>query len=171
MSLPLDWRTFAVCRDADPEIFFPTAETGPALARANAEALAWCRVCPVRPECRAFAFAHLPEGIAGGMTARQRDALKRHQFGRQTGQRTTTRPVRSPSPLASDSATSVRRSTRERGIELLVTGASRAEVARRLHVSRRTVDRWATLPTVHPLLPPPVDTSGVITRREARRIS
>lgn len=150
LPLPHDWRHRAACRDADPEIFFPVAEAGPALRRANAEALAYCRVCPVVHECRAFAFAHLPEGIAGGMTARQRAALKRHQFGRASGP-TPDRHRPDPSPLAGRSGKGGQ--VRAVAIEQLIKGVPRDTIAREFGVCPRTVERWAARPEVRAHLP------------------
>jgi WhiB family redox-sensing transcriptional regulator len=167
----LDWRTFAVCRDADPEIFFPVGDPGDPFDPRNAEALAWCAVCPVRSECLTEALARVPDGVMGGMTAAQRRELLRYQLRRQAarlaGQRTPP-PVRSP--LAPDPGMTPRRArTRIQGIELLVEGRlSRREIARRLDVDTRTVERWAARPEVAPHLRTITTPSPGITRREAR---
>ncbi|CAM5280018.1 Transcriptional regulator WhiB [Streptomyces glaucescens] len=42
----MDWRHNAVCREEDPELFFPIGNTGPALLQIE-EAKAVCRRCPV----------------------------------------------------------------------------------------------------------------------------
>lgn len=65
-----DWRARAGCRDAHPETFFPTGSN-------PAEALSWCRACPVREACLDFALAveavtRSRHGIYGGMTEMQR---------------------------------------------------------------------------------------------------
>ena len=172
LPLALDWRTFAVCTDADPEIFFPVGDPADPFDRRNAKALAWCAVCPVRSECLAFALDQMPDGVAGGMTAAQRREVLRHRLRRQTarlaGERTPP-PVRSP--LAPDPGMTPHRArTRSAGIELLVEGRlSRREIARRVGVDVRTVERWAARPEVAPLLPEPDPSPSIgITRREAR---
>lgn len=71
-----DWRYRAVCRDLDPDLFFPTAESGPAFDAQTAKAKAFCRVCTARAECLAFALERVPDGIAGGLTAAQRRRLR-----------------------------------------------------------------------------------------------
>jgi WhiB family transcriptional regulator, redox-sensing transcriptional regulator len=78
----LDWQARAVCRDVDPELFFPSAEAGPAYARQVAAGKAVCARCPVRAECLAWALERLPYGIAGGLTERERLAVRR--FHRET---------------------------------------------------------------------------------------
>ena len=42
----MDWRHKAVCRDEDPELFFPVGNSGPALAQVAA-AKKVCNRCPV----------------------------------------------------------------------------------------------------------------------------
>lgn len=71
-----DWRDLAACRDVDPELFFPTAPAGAALAVAERRALAVCAVCPVLAGCRTWAVAEQPHGVAGGLTERARAALR-----------------------------------------------------------------------------------------------
>lgn len=46
----MDWRADAVCRDEDPELFFPTGTSEPALAQA-ARAKAICGRCPLQAMC------------------------------------------------------------------------------------------------------------------------
>jgi hypothetical protein len=78
-----DWRHRALCRDTDPELYFPTAVEGSAAYAEQAEAaLAVCRACPVLEQCRGFALAVLPDGIAGGMTPEQRRAARAGQAKR-----------------------------------------------------------------------------------------
>lgn len=72
-----DWRHRAVCRDEDPELFFPVGDTGPALQQI-AEAKAVCRRCPVQTECLAWAVdSGQDAGVWGGMSEDERRALKR----------------------------------------------------------------------------------------------
>lgn len=59
-----NWQARAVCRDEDPELFFPDL-SDTITARA---AQAVCAKCPVRPQCRAAASAKCePFGIWGGV--------------------------------------------------------------------------------------------------------
>ncbi|MEV2239477.1 WhiB family transcriptional regulator [Micromonospora sp. NPDC049891] len=71
------WRNQAVCRDYDPETWFPVGTSGPALAQTEA-AKAVCRRCPVRTECLNWALeSGQRHGVAGGMTEQEREALIR----------------------------------------------------------------------------------------------
>jgi WhiB family redox-sensing transcriptional regulator len=74
---PMDWRHRAVCRDEDPELFFPIGNTGPALMQIE-EAKAVCRRCPVMSECLAWALESGQDaGVWGGLSEDERRALKR----------------------------------------------------------------------------------------------
>lgn len=65
-----DWRSEALCAQADPERWFPDKGGNPK------PALAICAVCPVREQCLAHALANNETyGIWGGKTARQRQEL------------------------------------------------------------------------------------------------
>lgn len=67
------WVVFAACRDADPDIFFPST------AAQEAAAKAVCATCPVSGECRAYADeAREYFGVWGGAGEKQRRiALRR----------------------------------------------------------------------------------------------
>lgn len=125
-----DWRSRASCRNADPEIFFPTAEAGPQLEAEVAAARAVCGGCPVRPACLAFARERLPHGIAGGLTPGERRRLDRNK----------SRERRRPSQASPNGRSSL---VAEAGRAALRAGGSPAEVAREFGVSDRTVTRWA----------------------------
>lgn len=186
--LPLDWRARAVCRDLDPEIFFPVGDPADPFDARNAPALAACARCPVRAQCLDDALARVEFGVMGGATAEQRAELKRYRRRTRPAEVTvspsagqldvserTPPPVRSP--LALGPGTTVPRATaRARGVELLVEGRMRrVEIARHCRVSQRTVDRWAVRPEVAPLLAEllalrEAEQSRGISRREAARI-
>ena len=71
------WRSVAACRSADPDLFFPISDSGPALEQA-VEAKAICATCPVRRECLAFALrTKQVHGIWGGTTEHERTAVRR----------------------------------------------------------------------------------------------
>jgi WhiB family redox-sensing transcriptional regulator len=73
----MDWRHAALCKDEDPELWFPVGNSGPAVIQAE-EAKAVCRRCPVLTACLAEALDRgLDSGIYGGMTEDERRALKR----------------------------------------------------------------------------------------------
>jgi WhiB family redox-sensing transcriptional regulator len=67
-----EWTTQALCAQVDPEIFFP--EQGGSTEAAKRV----CVGCPVRSECLAWALVNRePFGIWGGMSERERGALRR----------------------------------------------------------------------------------------------
>jgi len=73
----MDWRHRALCRDEDPELFFPIGNTGPAIVQLE-QAKAVCRRCPVTDECLSWALESGQDaGIWGGMGEDERRALKR----------------------------------------------------------------------------------------------
>ena len=76
-SKDMDWRHRAVCRDEDPELFFPIGNTGPALLQIE-QAKAVCRRCPVIQECLTWALESGQDaGVWGGLSEDERRALKR----------------------------------------------------------------------------------------------
>ncbi len=67
-----DWRNHAACRDADPNLFFPTGSTGPALLQIE-EAKTVCRSCPVEQTCLAWALSTGQyTGVWGGQSEKER---------------------------------------------------------------------------------------------------
>ena len=73
----MDWRHRALCRDEDPELFFPIGNTGPALLQIE-EAKAVCRRCAVHERVPGWALETGQDaGVWGGMSEDERRALKR----------------------------------------------------------------------------------------------
>jgi WhiB family redox-sensing transcriptional regulator len=73
----MDWRHNAVCREEDPELFFPIGNTGPSLLQIE-EAKAVCRRCPVMDQCLQWAFeSGQDHGVWGGLSEDERRAMKR----------------------------------------------------------------------------------------------
>ena len=71
----MDWRHRAICRDEDPELFFPIGNTGPALLQIE-QAKAVCRRCPVVSQCLAWALESGQDaGVWGGMSEDERRIL------------------------------------------------------------------------------------------------
>lgn len=65
------WHRQAACRGMGPDVFFP------APGRTAQPARAICADCPVAQECSAEALAdHGLEGVWGGLTVGERDALR-----------------------------------------------------------------------------------------------
>ncbi|MEU9792929.1 WhiB family transcriptional regulator [Streptomyces sparsogenes] len=78
------WQRHAVCRDEDPELFFPAGNNGPAHAQAE-EARAVCRRCPVMQLCAEWALERrIHEGVWGGLIEAERRAILRKR-GQGTG--------------------------------------------------------------------------------------
>lgn len=72
----MEWRAAAACRDADPELFFPVGDAGPA-RRQERHAREVCAGCPVREQCLRWALAHGAEGVWGGTTTAERHRMRR----------------------------------------------------------------------------------------------
>ena len=75
------WREQALCRETDPDAFFPEKGQTPYAAQRV------CSVCPVRTECLADALARrdVAFGVLGGLTPRQRRDLLHAAGGALTG--------------------------------------------------------------------------------------
>ncbi|MEV0604538.1 WhiB family transcriptional regulator [Streptomyces sp. NPDC050315] len=72
-----NWRARAVCKEEDPELFFPIGNTGPALLQIE-EAKAVCRRCPVMATCLQWALeTGTDDGVFGGLSEDERRAMKR----------------------------------------------------------------------------------------------
>ena len=77
------WRSAAACRSADPDLFFPISDSGPALEQA-AKAKTICATCRVQPECLTFALrTGQLHGIWGGTTEHERAAARRRTLSEQ----------------------------------------------------------------------------------------
>jgi WhiB family redox-sensing transcriptional regulator len=73
----MDWRHRALCRDEDPELFFPIGTTGPAVTQIE-QAKAVCQRCPVVQSCLEWALTSGQDsGVWGGLSEDERRALKR----------------------------------------------------------------------------------------------
>jgi WhiB family redox-sensing transcriptional regulator len=73
----MDWRNIAACREADPELFFPIGNSGPALLQIE-EAKQVCRRCGVLDDCLRWAIdSGQDAGVWGGLSEDERRALKR----------------------------------------------------------------------------------------------
>lgn len=71
-------RARAACRDADPELFYPTAARGQAKTQQIADAKAVCVFCPVRPACLRWALEVRDDhAVLGGTTATERREMLR----------------------------------------------------------------------------------------------
>ena len=66
------WMSEANCRNADQSIFHSDEPAD------IAEAKGVCRDCPLTQECLSWAIDTKNEGVAGGLTHRERRKLSRH---------------------------------------------------------------------------------------------
>ena len=78
------WRDQAVCRDEDPELFFPEGFKSPQNLLQAEDARVVCRRCPVRAACLADAMrregaqgAGYRNGVVGGLLPSERHKLYR----------------------------------------------------------------------------------------------
>ena len=73
----MEWVHRALCKDEDPELFFPLGTTGTSTLQ-TAMAKSGCALCDVRPECLEWALATGQDsGVWGGLSEEERRALKR----------------------------------------------------------------------------------------------
>ncbi|BDT39633.1 WhiB family transcriptional regulator [Streptomyces antibioticus] len=85
-DLPVNtnWRAASVCKDEDPELFFPIGNTGPALLQIE-EAKAVCRRCPVMERCLQWALESGQEhGVWGGTDEDERRRMRRRAARKRT---------------------------------------------------------------------------------------
>ena len=76
------WRDHALCRDTDPELFFPVGTTGLALVAID-RAKQVCGECEVRVACLDFALeTNQDSGIWGGLSEEERRAIRRERAAR-----------------------------------------------------------------------------------------
>ncbi|MDX3854301.1 WhiB family transcriptional regulator [Streptomyces sp. AK02-01A] len=72
-----EWLRNAACVDADPELFFPVGESGPAAEQAE-RAKAVCHGCPVEKQCLEWALSTgRTAGVWGGTDEEERRLLRR----------------------------------------------------------------------------------------------
>jgi WhiB family redox-sensing transcriptional regulator len=71
------WLNKARCLNADPELFFPVGNTGPALEQIE-QAKTICRHCDVSAQCLEYAIKENQDtGVWGGLSEDERRSLKR----------------------------------------------------------------------------------------------
>lgn len=76
---PDEWRDHALCRNTNPDLFFPVGTTGVAL-ESIAHAKAVCEECVVTQECLDFALdTHQDSGVWGGLSEEERRVIRRRR--------------------------------------------------------------------------------------------
>ena len=72
-----EWRDLALCRDSEPNLFFPIGSTGPAIDQITA-AKAICGPCTVQESCLQYALQSNQEaGVWGGYAEDERRRLRK----------------------------------------------------------------------------------------------
>jgi WhiB family transcriptional regulator, redox-sensing transcriptional regulator len=78
-----DWRDVALCRDTDPDLFFPVGTTGPAIEQIES-AKAVCQQCDAQVPCLEYALAtNQDSGVWGGTSEEERRQLRKRYAARQ----------------------------------------------------------------------------------------
>lgn len=78
-----EWRDHALCRDTDPDLFFPVGTTGQALVQID-HAKHVCGECTVTSACLDFALAtNQDSGIWGGLSEEERRVIRRRRAAAQ----------------------------------------------------------------------------------------
>jgi len=73
------WRDHALCRNTDPELFFPVGTTGQALVSQD-HAKRVCHQCGVQQACLDYALeTNQDSGIWGGLTEEERRVIRRRR--------------------------------------------------------------------------------------------
>ena len=74
-----EWRDSALCRDTDPNLFFPVGTTGLAIDHiSNAKKV--CGECAVANQCLGFALdTNQDSGVWGGLTEEERRIIRRQR--------------------------------------------------------------------------------------------
>ncbi len=72
-----EWRELSACRDSDPNLFFPTGSTGPALEQIE-KAISICSQCAAKEGCLQYALESNQEaGVWGGYAEDDRRRLRK----------------------------------------------------------------------------------------------
>jgi len=88
-SADYTWRKEALCKDTDPELFFPVGSTGQALQQITA-AKSVCGECTVKTECLEFAIETNQDcGIWGGTSEDERRDIRRKMAAARRAARAT----------------------------------------------------------------------------------
>jgi WhiB family redox-sensing transcriptional regulator len=81
-SADYTWRKTAICRDTDPDLFFPVGTTGYALVQID-KAKQVCGECPACEDCLQYALeTNQDSGIWGGTSEEERRQIRRQLASR-----------------------------------------------------------------------------------------
>jgi WhiB family transcriptional regulator, redox-sensing transcriptional regulator len=74
-----EWRDLALCRDTDPDLFFPVGTTGQALVQID-HARRVCGECSVTQACLDYALdTNQDSGVWGGLSEEERRVIRRRR--------------------------------------------------------------------------------------------
>jgi WhiB family redox-sensing transcriptional regulator len=83
------WRDEAICRETDPDLFFPIGTTGQALLQID-RAKQVCNECTVQVSCLEFALeTNQDSGIWGGTSEDERRNIRRQMAAERRAARVT----------------------------------------------------------------------------------
>lgn len=123
-----DWRDSALCAQTDPTVFFPDK------GESAGEAKHTCLACPVRAQCLTYALTNNETfGVWGGLTARERAALRRGGTSAQT--------AIAEAEAQAHAEEDARKQARDKAVELLHEGLPDLQVAAATGLGRTTVGR------------------------------
>ena len=95
-SADYEWRDGAICRDTDPELFFPVGTTGNALVQID-RAKQVCGECGVAQACLDFALdTNQDSGIWGGLTEEERRVIRRRRVAASRAAASADEPAHGP---------------------------------------------------------------------------
>lgn len=124
---PADWGSKALCREVDPDLFFPA----PGEHEQTEQAKQVCDRCPVRTECLAWALdVGLRAGICGGVTEGERRRMR-------SGERQRSGEHRNLEPVA----VQILRERRDEFLTLQARGFTGGKLAFELGTNVQTVNR------------------------------
>jgi WhiB family redox-sensing transcriptional regulator len=76
---PTPWADDGACKGKDPAMWFPLGGNTWEERKIIREAIKICETCPVQQECLDHSLAWEQQGIWGGKTQRERDAIRRQR--------------------------------------------------------------------------------------------
>lgn len=117
-----EWFQHAICKDEDPEVFFPAPSESSRRAREV------CERCPVMQECGDWAIVEgIRDGVWGGLSPQERAVIRRQ-----------INPGHQPKRQEAEAWARRRRIVEMRHVN---TPLSHAEIGEKFGVDKRTIDR------------------------------
>ena len=134
-----EWRDAALCRDTDPNLFFPVGTTGLAIEHIT-EAKQVCGECSVSKSCLDFALdTNQDSGVWGGLTEEERHVIRRQHAAAARSPASADHRRSCAGPTASHVARVVRVGRSGPAVGVRRSDRSSGSVARDLELDHRTV--------------------------------